>query len=303
MRDTFVRTLIKKARKDDRIWVVSPDMGFSVFEDFIKEFPDRFINVGIAEQNAVNIASGLALSGKIPYVYSIIPFVTMRCFEQVRVNLAYMNTNVRLVGVGAGLTYGPAGTTHHAIEDISIMRSLPNMTVCCPCDPVETEKIVEQSIDYKGPMYIRLIKNREANIHADNKEITIGNPEILSEGDDLTIISTSSMVQTVVDISKELRPSINIKVVDIHTIKPIDKNAIVDLISNEKPLLVMEEHNIIGGLGSTIAEIVAESPYNPKFKRIGIEDLYTHHIGSQDFLKKQLKLDKNSLVQQIQDWI
>ena len=135
MRNTFIHTLIEEAKKDERIFLITPDMGYSVLESFRDLFPDRFLNVGIAEQNAVGVATGLALSGKIVYVYSIIPFVTMRCFEQVRVDVAYMNTNVRLVGVGAGLSYGPAGATHHSIEDIAIMRALPNMTVCCPGIP------------------------------------------------------------------------------------------------------------------------------------------------------------------------
>jgi hypothetical protein len=142
MRSAFVNTLKELARKDERIFLVTADMGFSVFESFREEFPNRFLNTGIAEQNTIGIAAGLAMSGKIVYVYSIIPFVTMRCFEQIRLDLAYNNANVKLVGVGAGFTYGSMGSSHHAIEDISIMRSIPNMTVFCPGDPFETEEII-----------------------------------------------------------------------------------------------------------------------------------------------------------------
>src|SRR5688572_8522770 len=161
MRTTFIKTLTAQAEQDERIFLITPDMGFSVLEVFQDRFPNRFLNVGIAESNAVGIAAGLALSGKIVYVYSIIPFVCMRPFEQVRVDVAYMNTNVRLVGVGAGLSYGPAGGTHHAVEDVALMRALPNMTVVSPCDPWEVAQTVNLSVQHQGPMYIRLARNGE----------------------------------------------------------------------------------------------------------------------------------------------
>ena len=156
-----MKTLIELARKDDRIFLLTPDMGYSVLESFRDEFPDRFLNTGIAEQNTIGVAAGLALTGKIVYVYSIIPFVTMRCYEQVRLDLAYNNANVKLIGIGAGLTYGSLGASHHAIEDIAIMKAIPNMTVLCPGDPIETKELVHRSYETYGPMYIRLGKNGE----------------------------------------------------------------------------------------------------------------------------------------------
>ena len=156
MRKTFINTLINLAREDKDIVLITPDMGFSVLEPFFEEFPERSFNCGIAEQNAVSLAAGLALMGKKPYVYTIIPFLTMRAFEQIRVDVAYMNTNVKLVGIGAGFTYGCAGATHHAIEDISIMRSLPNMNVYCPGDNREAEQIVKLSAKINKPAYIRI---------------------------------------------------------------------------------------------------------------------------------------------------
>ena len=154
MRTTFVETLKELARQDERIFLHSADMGYSVFETFREEFPDRFLNTGIAEQNTIGIAAGLAARGKIVFVYSIIPFVTMRCFEQIRLDLAYNKSNVKIVGVGAGFTYGSLGSSHHALEDISIMRSLPNMTVLCPGDPVEARELIKQSCEHTGPVYI-----------------------------------------------------------------------------------------------------------------------------------------------------
>ena len=174
MRTAFIETLTQLAKKDDTVFLITPDMGYSVLEKFRDEFPNQFLNSGIAEQNTISVAAGLASSGYTVFVYSIIPFVTMRCFEQVRLDLAYNNTNVKLVGIGAGLTYGSLGASHHAIEDIAIMRSIPNMTVLCPGDPIETRELVKRSYEKNGPVYIRLGKNGEANIHDANTRIEIG---------------------------------------------------------------------------------------------------------------------------------
>jgi transketolase len=289
MRSTFIHTLTEEAKSNENIFIITPDLGFSVLEKFRDLFPDRFLNVGIAEQNAVGVAAGLALSGKIVYVYSIVPFVTMRCFEQVRVDVAYMNTNVRLVGVGAGLSYGPAGATHHSIEDIAIMRNLPNMTVCCPGDPVEVREIVRQSVGYQGPMYIRLGKNGEPVIHHENQPITIGQAVQVTEGEDLIIITTSNMLEE----GKHMVDSLQAKgksaaLISMHTIKPFDSQTVLDLIMTGIPMVTLEEHNIIGGLGSAVAEVIAESGQAVRFKRIGIKDIFCHEVGSQQYLRDKL---------------
>lgn len=289
MRNTFITTLIEEAKKDDRIFLLTPDMGFSVLEAFRDLFPDRFLNVGISEQNAVGIAAGLALSGKIVYVYSIIPFVTMRCYEQVRVDVAYMNTNVRLVGVGAGLSYGPAGATHHSIEDIAIMRALPNMTVCCPGDPIEVREIVKQSIRYDGPMYIRLGKNGEPRIHAEGTPIAIGKAIEVVRGEDLALITTSNMLeQGKIWVDEWAKEGRHASLISMPSIKPLDKAFVLQLIGRKKPIYTLEEHNVIGGLGSAIAEVIAESGTGITFKRIGIPDTYTHHVGSHMYLRNKL---------------
>jgi transketolase len=292
MRNTFIYTLIEEAKKDERIFLLTPDMGFSVLETFRDLFPDRFLNVGIAEQNAVGVAAGLALSGKIVYVYSIIPFVTMRCFEQVRVDVAYMNTNVRLVGVGAGLSYGPAGATHHSIEDIAIMRALPNMTVCCPGDPIEVREIVKQSVQYNGPIYIRLGKNGEPKIHSEDTKINIGKAIEVTQGEDLALITTSNMLEQgklwVDEWAKEGKYA---SLISMPTIKPFDEEIVLKLIEKKNPIYTLEEHSIIGGLGSAVAEVIAESGSGVKFKRIGIPDTYTHHVGSQNYLRNKLIME------------
>jgi transketolase len=290
MRNTFVKTLVKLAEEDSRIFVITPDLGFSVLEEFEEKFPDRFLNVGIAEANAVSIASGLALSGKIVYVYSIMPFVTMRPFEQIRVDVAYMNTNVRLVGVGAGVTYGPAGATHHSIEDIAIMRALPNMTVFSPCDPYEVEEVTKESINYQGPIYFRLAKKGEPIISIPSSSIKIGKANKIREdlNSDIIIFFTGNASDIALEVSNKLiEKGFNSDIISFHTIKPFDYETLEKIVSSKKYIFTIEEHSIIGGLGSVVAEYIAESLYNPKFKRFALPDEYSHYVGSQNFIREK----------------
>ena len=293
MRTTFVETLKELARQDERIFLLSADMGYSVFETFREEFPDRFLNTGIAEQNTIGIAAGLASRGKIVFVYSIIPFVTMRCFEQVRLDLAYNKSNVKIVGVGAGLAYGALGSSHHALEDIAIMRSLPNMTVLCPGDPIETKELVKQSYEYDGPVYIRLGKQGEPKIHEDDKKIPLGKAIQITHGDDLVLITTSTMLETGKKwVDEWSDDGISVSLVSMPTIKPFDSEFIENLCKKNIPIITLEEHNIIGGLGTAVAEIIAESGQKINFKRIGIPDTFSHHVGSSFYQKEKFNLNK-----------
>ncbi len=302
MRNIFVETLIELAEKDKRIFVLTPDLGFSVLEKFEEKFPDRFLNVGIAEANAISIASGLALSGKIVYVYSIIPFVTMRPFEQIRVDVAYMNTNVRLIGVGAGVTYGPAGATHHAIEDIALMRALPNMTVFCPSDPYEVKEVTKESLNHNGPIYFRLAKKGEPIISDISKQIKLGQANYIQKKDDskIVILFTSNASDLAINISKEFKNNnIDIDLISMHTIKPFDYKTLEDIISTKEYIFTIEEHSIIGGLGSVVAEYLAESKYNPKFKRFALPDEYSHYIGSQKYIREKFCLTSDNIIKSI----
>ncbi|WP_144502501.1 transketolase family protein [Bacillus thuringiensis] len=292
MRNTFVESIIKRARIDDRIFIVTPDMGYNMLEDYIAEFPDRYLNVGIAEQNAIGVAAGLALSGKLVYVYSIVPFLTMRCFEQIRLDVAYMNTNVRLIGVGGGLSYGAAGATHHAIEDIAIMRALPNMKVCCPGDPVELQLLLEEGYQSKGPIYYRLGNNGEEIIHTSAVELKFGKSLVVKEGDDIALITTGNMLEKGLEIVNSWEnEGTKATLLSMPCIKPFDVKAIRELIRKDIPIITLEEHNIIGGLGSAVAEIIAESNKAIKFKRVAINDCYSHFVGSQSYLREKFNLD------------
>ena len=293
LRTAFIDTLRELARIDDRIFLLTADMGYSVFETFRDEFPDRFLNTGIAEQNTIGIAAGLAARGKIVYVYSIIPFVTMRCFEQVRLDLAYNFMNVKLVGVGAGLTYGPLGSSHHALEDIAIMRSLPDMTVLCPGDPIETRELIKRSFEYEGPVYIRLGKNGEPKIHPDETRIEIGKSITVLEGNDLALITTSNMLETGKKWVEEWKQDgVNVSLISMPSLKPFDSSTVKNLIDKEIPIITLEEHSVIGGLGSIISQVIATTGKPVKFQQIGINDEFSHVVGGHEFQRKKFMLDK-----------
>ncbi len=292
MRKTFIDTLIALAEKDERVFLVTADMGYNVLEPFAEKFPDRFLNAGVAEQNTVSLSAGLALSGYVVYAYSIIPFITMRCFEQVRLDLAYMNTNVRLVGVGAGFSYGPAGATHHATEDIAVMRALPGMTVCCPGDNLEAKQLIEQSLDYQGPMYIRIGRNKDPFYHDENAQIELGKAAVLNHGQDIALITTSNLLGQAKKYLESLKAQgKNPSLISMHTIKPLDQDCVKNLLASHEEIYTIEEHNIVGGLGSAVAEIIAESGRGIKFKRLGVPDCFSHHIGNQDYQREKFGLN------------
>ena len=293
LRTAFIDTLRELARIDDRIFLLTADMGYSVFETFRDEFPDRFLNTGFAEQNTIGVAAGLASRGKIVFVYSIIPFVTMRCFEQVRLDLAYNFMNVKLVGVGAGLTYGPLGSSHHALEDIAIMRSLPDMTVLCPGDPIETRELIKRSFEYEGPVYIRLGKNGEPKIHPDETRIEIGKSITVLEGNDLALITTSNMLETGKKWVEEWKQDgVNVSLISMPSLKPFDSSTVKNLIDKEIPIITLEEHSVIGGLGSIISQVIATTGKPVKFQQIGINDKFSHVVGGHEFQRKKFMLDK-----------
>ncbi|MCW3093058.1 MAG: transketolase subunit [Ferruginibacter sp.] len=300
MRKTFIDTLVKEAKKDERIFLVCPDIGYSVLEVFRDQFPNRFLNVGVAEQNAISIAAGLALTGYIPFVYTIMPFVVMRPFEQIRIDVAYMNTNVRIVGVGAGFSYGAAGATHHSLEDIAIMRVLPGMTVICPGDPWEVQQSVKASINYKGPVYFRLGKQGEPILNDKTSSYQIGKATLIRNGDHVHLISTSNTLEISCKVAEALSSqNINCSVTSMHTMKPFDVNYINSLLETCKPIFTIEEHYIVGGLGSAVSEVIAESKFNPLFKRFGVNDQFSHYVGGQDFIRDKFGINTEIITQEI----
>lgn len=299
MRNTTIDTIYERAKEDPNIFLIVGDLGYSVVGDFAKELPDQVINVGISEQNMIGVAAGLALDGAKVFVYSIAPFVTMRCFEQIRIDVCYQNLDVNLIGVGGGFAYGTLGTTHHAIEDVAIMRSLPNMKIISPADKEEARFLVKDVLDSRGPFYVRLNRGGEENISGYSKtseSIRIGKNVEVRLGNDMVLFASGNILEVAVKVSDNLKKSgIGLKVISVHSLKPLDSNNIKKEISNKKAVFTLEEHNIIGGLGSAVSEIIAEGNVSVKFKRFGVEDKYLSFIGKQDYLRGSVGLSVETI--------
>lgn len=300
MRSTAIQTLGKLAVTDSNIFLLTADLGFKIFDQFRSTHPDRFINVGVAEANMVGIATGLALSGHNVYCYSIVPFLTMRCLEQIRVDLCYHNLNVKLVGIGGGLAYGLEGMTHHAVEDISIMRSLPNMTVVVPGDPLEVEAIVNESATHQGPLYIRLGTDGSPQVHQTIPELKIGKGIVLNEGGDVGIIANGTMLHTAKIVSETLvSRGLAVTLISMPTVKPLDGGLVAECARGCEAIFTIEEHSIIGGLGSAVAEVLAESGYRGLFRRIAMPDAYGSDIGKVEYLREKCGLTPEVIMNHI----
>jgi len=286
----FVDTLMGLAERDKRIFLLTGDLGFSVLEGFKKRFPNRFYNMGIAEQNMIGVAAGLAISGKIVFVYSIASFLTMRCLEQIRDDICYHNLAVCLVGVGGGLEYGAMGHTHHSIEDIALMRPLTNMTVIAPGDPGETAMAVRCIAQVKRPVYLRLSKDRGMAI---NPKIgfKIGKGVILEEGSDVTIMASGSMLATAKHAAEQLKVKrISVRLISMPTIKPIDRELILQSARKTKAIFTVEEHSVVGGLGSAVGEVLSESRYKVLFRRFALPETYNNFVGCREYLLRKFNL-------------
>lgn len=288
-------------REDKNIYFLTGDLGYNVLEKIEAEFPKRFINAGVAEQNMLGIAAGLALSGKKVFVYSIIPFVTMRCFEQIRNDVAYHNLDVTILGVGSGLSYGILGNTHFALEDIGILRCLPNMTIISPADGLEASLAVDAIYKHKGPVYLRIGKKEEPKVIEKPYQFKLGKGVVLQEGADIAIFATGTIFRNVISAAKFLQKKhkISATVVNIHTIKPLEEKLILKASKGKKALFTIEEHSITGGLGSSVAEVLSEVENHPPLYRIGTPDKIIKHIGSQDYLRSKVGLSAKAIIETI----
>ena len=301
MRGVFVNTIVECARRDPSIWLLTADLGYSVLEPFRDEFPRRFVNVGVAEGNMVGVASGLAASGKTVFIYSIIPFVTMRCFEQIRVDVCYQNLNVKVVGVGAGMTYGAQGATHHAIEDIAVMRALPNMTVVCPGDVVEAACAARAVAGLNGPAYVRLSRGGTPRVHRGSVHFQLGQAITMGKGTDVTLISTCHILDCATGAARMLRDTgISVQLLSMHTVKPIDRAAIERAARRSSAVFTIEEHSVVGGLGSAVAEVIAGTPMRVPLVCIGLPDRFLREIGSQEYLRRIVGLTPAAVARKVQ---
>lgn len=304
MRNTIINGIHAAARENKDIVFLTGDIGYSVIEKFVAEFPDRVLNTGIAEQNMIGVAAGLALAGKKVFVYTIVPFATMRCFEQIRVDMCYQNLDVTIVGIGGGYAYGTLGTTHFGLEDLTLMRSLPNMKVVAPADPLETERLFPQLLSVGGPCYIRLNRGGEKTFTENAPLPQLGVGSVLKTGNQVTIFSIGAITEVALEAASLLeKENIDVEVVHMHTLKPLDKEIIKDRAGSRKAIVTLEEHTIIGGLGSAVAEVLAEIASAAPFHRIGVEDHYYPAIGKQDFLRAQAGLSAAAVVEKIKGLI
>lgn len=301
MRAAFIRSLIDSARVDNRLFLLVGDVGYSLVEPFVKEFPDRFFNIGVAEQNMIGIATGLALSQKVVFVYSLANFPTIRCLEQIRNDVCYHNANVKIVAAGGGLVYGALGTTHHVTEDLAIMRTLPGMTVIAPCDPLEAASATKAVIKLTGPCYLRLARTGDHVVYQTAPDFQIGKAVIIRNGNDATLIATGGILYNVMQVAAQLeQQGIQARVISLHTLKPLDTKAILKAARETKLIVTIEEHSIIGGLGSAIAEVLAESNISPvRFKRIGIRDSFCTQVGNQEYLQRAYSLSVESIKHEV----
>jgi transketolase len=296
MRSAFFRTLLDLALQDERIYLVVGDLGFGVVESFAQKLPRQFLNPGVAEQNMTGIAAGLALSGKIVFTYSIANFPTLRCLEQIRNDICYHKANVKIVAVGCGFAYGGLGMTHHATEDLAILRALPAMTVVAPGDPLETACATRAVVDYSGPCYLRLGRAGEKIVHSGAINFSIGRALMLQEGHDLTLISTGGMLETTMAAANRLAAQgFHARVLSMHTVKPLDANAVMRAATETSAVFTVEEHSMIGGLGSAVAEVLAESGQPVVFRRIALPAAFSSKIGSQEYLREQYGLSESAI--------
>jgi len=290
----FGQTIVDLGKKDPDIVCLTADLAKSTkIGTFFNEFPERSFNFGIAEQNMVSAAAGMALAGKKPYLATFACFASMRAAEQVRTDVCYPNLPVKIIGTHSGLSMGNGGTTHHATEDLAIMRSFANMTVTVPADGIETAKIVEASLNHDGPLYMRIGRGFEPPAYDDiNYELKLGKAITMREGKDATVIACGNCVLQAMEAGEEFaeEDGPDIRVINMHTIKPLDREAILQAAEETGVIITAEEHNILGGLGGAVAELLMEEGVQCKFKRVGIPDVFSV-IGYPEDLYAHYKLD------------
>ncbi|OLB93115.1 MAG: transketolase [Chloroflexi bacterium] len=305
MRTAFIQTLNELADRDPRVCLVVGDLGFSVIEEFAQKHPDQFVNAGVSEQNMIGLAAGMALTGKIVFTYSIGNFATLRCLEQIRNDVCYHRANVKVVAVGGGLAYGNLGVTHHASEDVAIMRALPNMVVVAPGDPVEARLATRAVVALDGPAYLRLGKAGEPLVHENEPPFELGRAITLRDGTDLTLIASGGMLATADKVARTLAAqNLGVRLVSMHTVKPIDREVVARAAVETAHVFTLEEHSIEGGLGGAVAEVMAElDPGHAPLKRIGLRPEFNKTVGDQNYLKSLHGLDEESVLKTIQQII
>lgn len=300
MRDTVVRALIGLAKENKNIELVTGDLGFGVLKPFWEQLPDQFTNAGIAEQNMTTVAAGMALEGKTVFTYSIGNFPTLRCIEQIRNDCAYHHANVKVICVGGGFVYGSLGMSHQATEDIAIMRALPDVTVLAPCDVAEAEAATRAIAEYPGTCYLRLGRGGEKRVHENLENFQIGKAIPVRQGEKVAIFSTGAIFEEVETACGILeRAGIHPTVYTFPTVKPLDRDVILERAGKDQLIVTCEEHNVVGGFGSAVAEVMAENPGKARLLRVGMQDQYCTYVGNQKYLRDRYGMSGEKIAERI----
>lgn len=303
MRDTFIKRLEELAVRDDRIMLVTGDLGFGVLDRFRKRFPRQFINAGVAEQNMTAIATGLALEGFTVFTYSIGNFPTFRCLEHIRNDACYHGANVKIVSIGGGFSYGSLGPSHHATEDLAVLRSLPDMTVVSPCDHWEVTNAVDALVATPGTCFIRLDKSAGRPTAGDGDTFTFGKARTVRQGNDITVMVTGGILEEVQEAADRLSShGIETRIIAVHSLKPFDGDAAIVAAHETGGIVTVEEHTVHGGFGSLVAETLADHGVAPKrFKRLALRDGFSSIVGSQKYLRNRYGLDSAAIINAIRE--
>ncbi len=299
MRNTYLKALYNLAKNDKNIVSLVADNGLIVYDDFRKDFPERYFNFGIAEGNMITVAAGMASCGKIPFVYTINAFLAYRAYEFLRDDVCFQNQNVKIIGIGSGLTYSTLGPSHHTTEDIGLLRSLPNLVVFSPSTRQETEWVMKETYKIKGPVYIRL-SNNSKEFYKENVCFNLGVPSVVKKGTDITLMTTGSIISEAMKAAELLEyDGISTEVVSIHTLKPLDFSVLAEIASKTGKVVVLEEHNVIGGLYSAIAEAFVEQKIQVPCLKIGLKDTFAVDYGNLEDVRKANGLDFKSIYHHI----
>ena len=301
MRDAFITRLAQRASENSRINLVVGDLGFGVVTDFAEAYPLQFLNAGVAEQSMIGIAAGMAAAGRKVFVYSIANFPTMRCLEQIRNDVCYHGLDVTIVSVGAGLAYGTLGYSHHAVEDIAVMRAFPGLTIYSPCDPLEVTAAVDAICETSGPTYLRLGKNREPVLHAAPPDVASGAPLLLRDGTDLTLFVTGAIAAVGLEAASVLESDhgVSVRVMSVPRIKPLDAGALVGAAVGTRGIATLEEHSVVGGFGSAVLEAFAADGVRLPVLSLGLRDDVQSAVGSQEYLRNLAGLSVGEITERL----
>lgn len=303
MKKALIKTVCDIMSKNQNVYMFTADLGYGVMNPIMERYPDKFVNMGICEQNMASVAAGMALEGNVVFMYSIGNFPTLRCLEQIRNDICYHHANVKIVAVGGGFAYGNLGMSHHATEDLAVMRALPGMTVFAPADANEVTYAVREAMATEGPVYIRLGRGGEPSLNNNIKDINkiqlLKTNEDLDVKNYLAILSIGTVAQECLNAAEYLGDIASVSVYSVPKLKPLDEDGISEVCVRNQYIVTVEEHNIIGGLGSAVAEVIAENERNTKLIRIGMQDQFTQVVGSPSYLRHYYGLDSKGIAAKI----